>query len=76
MTTAYHPPYSSTPAMIRLVGEIGESIGRHGALDGRADATPFISCAAAKEWDSPSSSVGAQFIAPVKTQRARENQFA
>lgn len=32
MTAPYRPPYSRTPAIVRLVAEIGESIGRHQAL--------------------------------------------
>jgi Fic family protein len=41
MTTPYSPPYSRTPDMIRLVAEIGESIGRHAALAERTR-TPLM----------------------------------
>lgn len=40
--TRYRPPYAHTPAMIRLVGEIAESIGRHTSLSERAR-TPLMS---------------------------------
>ena len=33
MTEKYRPPYSITPAILRLVGEIGEWIGRYTAAD-------------------------------------------
>ena len=35
-STSYQPPYSLTPAILRLVAEIGEAIGRYAWLADRA----------------------------------------